>query len=303
MLLSAGGFARFRGETHVFSVLAPRFGGLRTPRDRRRALAVWLDSPYHALTGLSAEMVRTTIERDCRHAGDFLRLVMQSMADQQQVARWAETTPAHLLHMREIKALIPDALFVHVVRDGRDVAASLARQGWIRPLPFDRGRPVLAAAAYWDWMVRRGRLAGASLGDDYLEVRYEALVESPRDVLTGLSTFIGQTLDWDEIRRVAIGSVAAPNTSFPDAGGTFHGRWRSVLAADDARDVEAMLREALQLLGYGCEDAPASTALAARRQAYAMWFTARDWAKRRTPLPRRFTELGLYMADGPLASR
>lgn len=41
----------------------------------------------------------------------------------------------------------------------------------------------------------------------------------------------------------------------------------------------------------------------ARRRAYATWFTGRDWAKRRTPLQRRFTDLGLYMANGPLTSR
>jgi hypothetical protein len=301
MLLSAGGFARFRAETHVFSVLSPRFGGLLTPRDRRQALAVWLRSPYQALTGLTEEEVRATIERDCQHAGDFLRLVMQAMAEKQQVARWAETTPSHLLHMREIKALIPDALFVHVVRDGRDVAASLARQGWIRPFPFDR--PVLAAAAYWDWMVRRGRREGVALGDDYIEVRYEALIESPREVFAKLSAFIGQALDWDEVRRVGIGSVAAPNTSFPGAAGAFHGRWRSVLAADDARDVDAMLRETLRLLGYASEGAPPSMSLTARRRAYAARFAARDWGKRRTPLQRRFTDLGLYMANGPVASR
>ncbi len=79
------------------------------------------------------------------------------MTAQQGALRWAETTPAHVLHMQEIVAQIPGALFIHVIRDGRDVAASLEKQGWIRPLPPDRDRPVLAAAAYWDWIVRRGR--------------------------------------------------------------------------------------------------------------------------------------------------
>ncbi|HEX4933112.1 MAG TPA: sulfotransferase, partial [Gemmatimonadaceae bacterium] len=219
MLLSAGGFVRYRTETHVFSALAPRFGGMRSPDDIRRALDVWLQSDCHTLTTLPADAVRALIERECRSAGDFLRLIMEEMGRRQREPRWAETTPAHLLHMREISAQIPGALFVHVVRDGRDVAASLAKQGWIAPLPVDRERPVLAAAAYWNWLVREGRREGDALGDRYLEVKYEDLVDRPQETLARIGAFIAQPLDHAEIQRVGIGSVGRPNTSFPDAKG------------------------------------------------------------------------------------
>ncbi len=50
MLLSAGGFARYRAETHVFNTLAPRFGHLRRERDVAEALRTWLASDCHTLT-------------------------------------------------------------------------------------------------------------------------------------------------------------------------------------------------------------------------------------------------------------
>ena len=75
---------------------------------------------------------------DCRNAGDFLRIVMEAIARKQGVDRWAESTPLHLLYLPLIKKLIPEALVVHIIRDGRDVTASLYRIGWIRPLPWDR---------------------------------------------------------------------------------------------------------------------------------------------------------------------
>ena len=48
----------------------------------------------------------------------------------QGVERWADGTNAYLLHMPRIKATIPNALFIHNIRDGRDVATSLNHLGW-----------------------------------------------------------------------------------------------------------------------------------------------------------------------------
>ena len=299
MLLSSGGFARYRTETHVFNAIGPRFGGLHTEADRRQALEVWLASGCHELSGLAADEVRSVIERECRSAGDFLRLIMEAMVKRQGAVRWAETTPAHLLHMREIKAQIPDALFVHVVRDGRDVAASLARQGWVRPLAVDRDRPALAAAASWDWTVRRGRDEGSGVGGDYIEVKYEALLDEPHQTLRRLGEFMEHPLDWDQIQRVGIGSVGRPNTSFPGAASSFQGRWRTELSAEDARDVDAMLASTLRSFGY-TSDATSRPALASRTLAYAARFAFRDALKRRTPLGRRLTDLSFF-APGAMA--
>ena len=44
MLLSAGGFGVYRSETNVFNLLAPRFGGMHSARDRKELMEVWLDS-------------------------------------------------------------------------------------------------------------------------------------------------------------------------------------------------------------------------------------------------------------------
>ena len=73
---------------------------------------------------------------ECRNGGDFLRIVMEEMCRKQGVERWAETTPDHLLYISWIKETIPDALVIHVIRDGRDVALSWEKKGQIRRLPW-----------------------------------------------------------------------------------------------------------------------------------------------------------------------
>jgi hypothetical protein len=293
MLLSAGGFVRYRTETHVYNVLGPRFGGLKTAAQREGALEVWLASDCHKLSGLSTDEVREAVRRDVRCPGDFLHVVMGAMARRQGVARWAESTPAHAVHLVEIARELPNALFVHVVRDGRDVAASLAKQGWVRPLPFDRNCPVLAAAAYWSWLVGRGRQQGRRLGSRYIEVRYEDLVEAPAPTLSRLGEFLRHELNWQTIQRVGIGSVSLPNSSFPGSSGGFKGRWKSELSASDAASVDALLRGRLLEFGYASETLP-SVVAPLRRAAYRTWFGGRDWVKRHTLLGARITRLDFY---------
>src|SRR5208337_3631990 len=142
-----------------------------------------------------------------RNAGDFLRFVMEAIARKQGVARWAESTPLHMLYLPLIKKVIPDALVIHIIRDGRDVTASLDRIGWIRPLPWDRTRAFLVPAIFWRWIVSRGRRSGQALGGDYMEVHYEDRVHEPREALARIGQFIEHDRDYDRIQQRALGSL------------------------------------------------------------------------------------------------
>lgn len=288
MLLSAGNFAVYRAESNVFSVLQPRFGSLRSERNRRELLRCWLKSKLFQVSGLDASSIRNKILQDCRSAGDFLRIVMEEMARLQGVERWADCTPDHLLYMREIKREIPDALFVHIIRDGRDVALSYAKQGWAHPFAWDRNEQVAVAGLYWEWIVRRGQALGRALGRDYYEIRYEDLIEQPGETLLALSNFVGQELDYDQIQRVGIGSVSQPNSSFV-AGSDFRpvGRWAEQMSQHQLTNFETLVGRCLQDLGYPLATSPRTGSRKVRfRATYLPWFTMRHWLKSHTPLGR-----------------
>ena len=106
---------------------------------------------------------------------------MNSIAEKQNVDRWAECTPTNALHIPDIKKAFPEALFVHMIRDGRDVALSLDNQGWIAPFPWDKRRSLLVTGSYWEWIVKRGREHGLEVAPDYVEVHFEDLISEPRD--------------------------------------------------------------------------------------------------------------------------
>lgn len=295
MLLSAGRFAIYRAETLVFNVLAPRFGDARTPSDRTAMTEAFIRSDMFRISGLDPSAFRADIDRSCLNSGDFLRLFMEAICRTQGVDRWAETTPVHVLHVPEIKAAIPDALFIHIVRDGRDVAVSMMKQRWVRPLPWDRRAPELAAGAFWAWVVESGERAGAGHARDFLRVRYEDLTAAPQPTLDRIAEFIDQPLVHEEILRAGVGSVRKPNTSFPGQTSGFHGRWNAELTEDRARALEAMLAPVLAVQGYdvGNVSTAARTRGLASLSAYRAWFGARQ-ALKQTPIGRQMVSLDLF---------
>ena len=189
----------------------------------------WLESDYFRRSGLNAGELRAKVLSECRNPGDFLRIVMESIAREQGVRRWADNSPFHLLYIAEIKKTIPNAQVVHMIRDGRDVAMSLNRLGWPGCFPWDTRHRLAISGLYWKWLVSQGRESGRKLGSDYIELRYEKLVGHPQETLATLSQFIGEDLNYRDIQENAVGTVARPNSSFPYAGELRSvGRWKSL---------------------------------------------------------------------------
>ena len=293
-LLSAGGFAIYHAESNAFNLLGLRFGNLARRGNRRQLLDAYFTSKLFQRTGLDPKDIDRCVMEDCRNAGDFLRIVMEAIARKQGVERWAESTPLHTLYLPLIKEVIPDALVVHIIRDGRDVTASLHRIGWIHPLPWDRNRAFLVPALFWRWIVSKGRLYGKALGADYMEVHYEDLVQNPRDTLHHIGQFIEQDLDYDRIQQVALGSVHNPNSSFRGDGKETEaatiGRWKRMFTPLQVRDLEWTIGKTLVDTGYGLETPPAElhSSLSVRFMSflYPLYFDFKLWLKSDTPLAR-----------------
>jgi|SRR5947209_3145191 len=292
MLLSAGNFAMYRTESNVFNLLVPRFGDLSVPRNKQEMLKVWLGSKLYERSGLDAQEIQRKVMAECRSGGDFLRIVMGEMCRKQGVERWADCTPDHLLYLDQIKNTIPEALVIHIVRDGRDVALSLEKQGWIRPFPGDRKNSVLVAGLYWEWIVTQGRDKGRAWGADYAEVHFEDLITNPRPTLAKLGEFIDHDLDYDRILKVGVGSVSDPNTSFKANGsGSFNpvGRWKSQFAPGVLTKFESVIGNTLAALGYELSTERAARNgrhFSSRRAAYHALYGSKLWLRRNTPLGR-----------------
>ena len=294
LLLSAGGFAKFHTQMNVFDVLEPIFGDLSVLKNKQEMMREWLGSKAFRVSGLNAADLEAKVMAECNNGSDFIRIVMDEVARSQGVDRWIDSTPTNIPHMPRISRDFPDAKFIHIIRDGRDVALSLDQRHWSRPLPWDKNRSLLAAGIYWEGIVRKGRRFGAALGPKYMEVRYEDLAENPQPSLTKIGNFLGHDLDYARIQRDSVGSVRTPLTAFKDELKEGHfspvGRWKTKFREEQLRWFERLVGKYLMELGYTLSNPAAISQrpLAVRmlRLEYNNFYDFKQWAKVNTPLSR-----------------
>ena len=169
-----------------------------------------------------------------------------------------DKTPGYVRRMETLHALWPEAGFVHLIRDGRDVYLSMANrpmEQW-KPGVFDSWaeHPAATAALWWELNVRRGRGAGKTLGHElYYEIRYESLTSNPPEECAKLCSFLGVQYD-DSMLRFHEGRTGTK----PEPGGKPAWQpitsglrdWRSQMPPADIEQFEAAAGELLEELGY-----------------------------------------------------
>lgn len=180
---------------------------------------------------------------------EVVEAVFLAYADHHGKRRWGDKTPGYSLEMALLGRLFGAARFLHVIRDGRDVALSFLES--IGP------KTLTEAAAAWAHRVRRGREDGRALGPGrYLEVRYEDLVEDAGAVLRTVCDFIELDFRPDMLRYHERGLRAVPvrehrvhrNLARPPTKGLRD--WRRDMSPGDVALIEAVAGRELSAFGY-----------------------------------------------------
>lgn len=112
--------------------------------------------------------------------------VLDALALEEGARAWVEKTPDHLDQAGRIAHHIPDARFVHVVRNGPDVVASLRAVTREHPEAWGRGQPWTLEECATKWMDAVRRSLDLVEGEAHELVRYEEVAADPEGVLEGL---------------------------------------------------------------------------------------------------------------------
>lgn len=97
--------------------------------------------------------------------------------------RWGDKTPSYVFCMEQIERMLPESRFIHLIRDGRDVALSWQKT-WFAP-----GQDMKTLASHWKQSVMAG-LGSRKGSGHYLDVRYEELIQNTASVLRRICDYI-----------------------------------------------------------------------------------------------------------------
>jgi Sulfotransferase family len=182
-------------------------------------------------------------------------------ADAEGKRRWGDKTPAYIRHVDRLATIWPDARFVVLVRDGRDVALS------VMGVPFGPNN-AWAAARSWATAVQQGREAAARYPGRVLEVRYEDLVSNPEREVQTICGFLALEYSQD---MLAIEQTERSKVVEDQAGWFTNvwsgittaavGKWRTELTPRQVEMFESVAGDELRALGYATNGATTSPAL------------------------------------------
>lgn len=215
----------------------------------------------------SAELLRRYCDLDRIDPETTIRTFFELYAEREGKTRWGDKTPNYVKRMRQIERWIPEARFVHMIRDGRDAALSRFRRILKDPPPTE------VVAGRWVRKIEGAR-ADAERLDHYIEVRYEDLVRGTESELRRVCEFI--ELPWDpgilryheraeerlaEMHRDLPGEEGKPTrpaehrreahvlTSTPPDPSRL-GRWREDMDPEQNAIFESVAGDLLEELGY-----------------------------------------------------
>jgi Sulfotransferase family len=207
--------------------------------------------------------------RECRAAAGLAADTVGPCVELRGLETFGDASPDLIYCAEALTYAFPDARIVQVIRDGRDVVASMLADpvvmSWYRPSfvnvdtefpnPFfgietaedrdlwPRLSPAARCALRWRWSVRLAARLHHNLPSGQLKtIRYEHLLSKPEDALPDLSRFAGTTVPSAEIRNEA--------RTARSRGRGRRGPYETSLNSEDITKIEKIAGEEMRRLGY-----------------------------------------------------
>lgn len=188
---------------------------------------------------------------DCRTYRELVCRLFSVYARQEGAIRWGDKTPQYVAEMPAISQLFPEAKFIHIIRDGRDVAHS-----WLRTRYHPRN--YYTAAQLWRQFVEAGRSFGASAAKGvYLEIRYESLLADPNSVMRTACEFLDEPFVEAVLNPTPVPRDVRQGARRPaDLATLLSGnssKWESAMTSSEKALFESLAGGLLESLGYEIE--------------------------------------------------
>jgi hypothetical protein len=216
------------------------YGNLAVERNRRLLLEDLSRERFFQRSrkyGVRLNVDRAVGEAEPTYAG-VLTAIMRQSAECQRMDRWGDKTPEYSSHLPMLRDLFPSAQFIHIVRDGRDVALSGYRMHF-------GAKNAYAAATQWRRVVSGISAFAATMpASSFFELRYEDLLTNTPGTFARLMHFL-EIDDPSGEACEAIGRLAGSELK----AGNFN-KWKSDLSAREQEMYAAVAGPWLTHYGY-----------------------------------------------------
>lgn len=257
-------------------------GDLRDPANRRR-LAETVVAPGEtrfAHLQLDRDEVVERIVAAPPTVGAACEAVFRAYADRFGKPRWGDKRPGYHRVVPVLRRMFPDALFVHLLRDGRDCVASMKRAPWWKLSTYESVQAWMLATR------NAGRAARTLPADSFYQLRYEELVADPERQLTALCAFLGEEYDDVMVRPRELAGVAVSARKMRvegtdrDVSTSSVGRWHGVLDPWEVELCDAVMGRRLRDHGYQLSGAGRPSAATRTRYARSAAVRQARWQRK-----------------------
>jgi len=248
------------GETRFYGDVYKRrraFGVLDNPENRQRLVRHYLDTTRLGKLGVDRAVLEERLLRDATSYQALLRCILEQYAESQGKVRYGEKTPHHAFFAKTLGEWFPGAAIIHLVRDPRDVVASLQRMPWAPNSIVDNA---------WMWRLFNRAARSVHHSPGYLMVHYENLAAEPGQELARICTHVGEEyvpsmlLPTDPV----VGPYSWPrHARGPVTKERMH-KWREELTTQEVSLIEWIVGRDMPVYGYQCSAPPPSILAKAR---------------------------------------
>lgn len=236
--------------------IAGSYGDLTSFKDLYQSLATDKRGPVRNLTGVQEQDVALAL-------GKAINEIFTAHARARGKELWVEKTPNHALDIPLLHAMFPRAKYLHLVRDGRDVACSTynGRKQWGMLPDVDGPMEITRLNALERWARWEKLIAdcGAEYSFTMHGLRYEDLIAEPERELRAILEFLGQEyhpgmLDYAASAHDYPGWEAG-SADVRHKGGldpsSLH-RWKTEYPEEELSAASDLVRQTLRRHGYVC---------------------------------------------------
>ena len=259
------------GETqfhrHVYS-RRRAFGSLANPKNRERLVHEYLSTDRIKRLGMDLSKLREKLMREGDSYRAVFTCVMEHYAESQGKQRCGEKTPQHAVFTETLCDWYPGATIIHLLRDPRDVVASLQRMPWASDSVVTNAKV---------WVSQNVAAQRSSHRSGYLLVRYETLVNRPEEELARICAHLDEEYSPLMLVPQEESIIYSERSKRSQMVVTTErlGKWKGQLTKEEVALIEWAAGEKLGVFEYQAAVRPPSRLAIARGLAFAVFDAAR----------------------------